>query len=59
MTKDGPGNATEVLVYKLYKDSFISIDIGFASAQSVVLFVFVTVLTILQFRYTQQKVFYG
>jgi sn-glycerol 3-phosphate transport system permease protein len=59
MTKGGPGNATEVLVYKLYKDGFISIDIGFASAQSVVLFVFVTVLTILQFRYTQQKVFYG
>lgn len=59
MTKGGPGNATEILVYKLYKDGFIAIDIGFASAQSVVLFVFVTILTILQFRYTQQKVFYG
>ncbi len=59
MTKGGPGNATEILVYKLYRDGFIAIDIGFASAQSVVLFVFVTILTILQFKYTQQKVFYG
>ncbi|HEY8542843.1 MAG TPA: sugar ABC transporter permease [Pseudothermotoga sp.] len=59
MTKGGPGNATEVLVYKLYRDGFIAIDIGFASAQSVVLFIFVTILTVLQFRYTQQRVFYG
>lgn len=59
MTKGGPGNATEILVYKLYRDGFIAIDIGFASAQSVVLFIFVTILTILQFKYTQQKVFYG
>jgi len=59
MTKGGPGNATEILVYKLYRDGFIAIDIGFASAQSVVLFIFVTILTVLQFRYTQQKVFYG
>jgi len=59
MTKGGPGNATEILVYKLYRDGFIAIDIGFASAQSVVLFIFVTILTLLQFRYTQQKVFYG
>ncbi len=59
MTRGGPGNATELLVYKLYRDGFIAIDIGFASAQSVVLFAFVVILTLLQFRYTQQKVFYG
>ncbi len=59
MTRGGPGNATELLVYKLYRDGFIVIDIGFASAQSVILFIFVVILTLLQFRYTQQKVFYG
>jgi sn-glycerol 3-phosphate transport system permease protein len=59
MTKGGPGNATELLVYKLYRDGFLAMNTGFASAQSVVLFVFVAILTILQFKYTERKVFYG
>jgi len=59
MTKGGPGNATEVLVYKLYRDGFINLDTGFASAQSVVLFVFVAILTALQFKYAERRVFYG
>jgi sn-glycerol 3-phosphate transport system permease protein len=59
MTKGGPGNATEVLVYKLYKDGFVNFNTGLASAQSVTLFVFVAVLTLLQFRFTERKVFYN
>ena len=59
MTKGGPGDATELLVYKLYRDGFISMNTGFASAQSVVLFIFVAILTVLQFKYTERKVFYG
>jgi sn-glycerol 3-phosphate transport system permease protein len=59
MTKGGPGSATEVLVYKLYRDGFINLDSGFASAQSVVLFIFVAILTALQFKYAERKVFYG
>jgi sn-glycerol 3-phosphate transport system permease protein len=59
MTKGGPGNATEVLVYKLYRDGFVNLDTGFASAQSVVLFIFVAILTALQFKYAERTVFYG
>lgn len=59
MTKGGPGNATEVLVYKLYKDGFINFNTGLASAQSVTLFIFVSILTILQFRFTERRVFYN
>ena len=59
MTRGGPGNATELLVYKLYKDGFINLQTGYASAQSIVLFVFVVTLTLLQFKYTQRYVFYG
>ncbi|WP_334103181.1 carbohydrate ABC transporter permease, partial [Mesotoga prima] len=59
MTKGGPGDATQVLVYKLYRDGFINLDTGFASAQSIVLFVFVAILTVLQFRFAERKVFYG
>lgn len=59
MTQGGPGRGTEVLIYKLYRDAFIGIRWGYASAQSVVLFVVVSILTIIQFRYAGRRVFYG
>lgn len=58
MTQGGPGNATEVLVYKLYREGFVNLRTGYASAQSIVLFVFVAVLTLLQFRFARSRVFY-
>ena len=58
MTQGGPGGATEVLIYKLYQDGFVSIRWGYASAQSVVLFILVSVLTVLQFRVAGRRVFY-
>jgi sn-glycerol 3-phosphate transport system permease protein len=59
MTQGGPGRGTDVLIYKLYRDAFIGIRWGYASAQSVVLFVVVSILTIIQFRYAGRRVFYG
>ena len=58
MTQGGPGRGTEVLIYKLYRDGFVSIRWGYASAQSIVLFVLVGGLTLLQFRYVGRRVFY-
>ncbi len=58
MTEGGPARATEVLVYKLYYDGFISLKTGYASAQSIVLFSFVAGLTLLQFRFARRWVFY-
>lgn len=58
MTRGGPGGATEILVYKLYRDGFISLRTGYASAQSIILFVFVSIFTIIQFRIGQRRVFY-
>lgn len=57
-TEGGPGRATDILVFKLYRDGFIGMNTGFASAQSIVLLVMVSILTILQFRYAGSKVFY-
>jgi len=57
-TQGGPGQATNLLVFNLYKDGFIGMDTGFASAQSIVLLFFVATLTFLQFRYVGQKVHY-
>jgi len=58
MTEGGPARATEVLVYKLYYDGFISLKTGYASAQSIVLFAFVAAMTLLQFKFAKRWVFY-
>jgi len=57
-TSGGPGQATETLVYKLYKDGFKSLDIGGSGAQSVILIVILITLTVVQFRFVEKKVHY-
>ena len=37
VTKGGPGDATTIMVYKLYKDGFIGLNLGSSGAQSVIL----------------------
>ncbi|HOK32761.1 MAG TPA: sugar ABC transporter permease [Limnochordia bacterium] len=59
MTKGGPANATNMLIYQLYKDGFQNFNSGLAAAQSLILFVFVVGLTLLQFRTTGRMVHYG
>jgi sn-glycerol 3-phosphate transport system permease protein len=58
-TQGGPGGATDVLVYRLYQDAFVSARWGIGSAQSILLFVLVAALTALQFRFAGRRVFYG
>ena len=57
-TQGGPGNATAILVYKLYFDGFKAMDLGGSAAQSVVLMVIVIALTVVQFRYVERRVNY-
>ncbi len=57
-TGGGPGQATNLLVLNLYKDGFIAMNVGYASAQSILLLIMVASLTILQFRYAGEKVHY-
>jgi sn-glycerol 3-phosphate transport system permease protein len=57
-TSGGPGQATEILVYKLYKDAFKSLDLGASAAQSVVLMAIIVTLTVVQFRFIEKKVNY-
>ncbi|HBH01365.1 MAG TPA: glycerol-3-phosphate transporter permease, partial [Candidatus Rokubacteria bacterium] len=37
VTQGGPGHSTEIMVYKLWKDGFIGLDLGSSAAQSVIL----------------------
>jgi len=57
-THGGPGQATSILVYKVYYDGFKAMDMGGSAAQSVVLMTIVIVLTVLQFRFVEKKVNY-
>ncbi|WP_416896340.1 MAG: sn-glycerol-3-phosphate ABC transporter permease UgpA [Minwuia sp.] len=57
-TDGGPAGATSILVYKVYNDGFIGLDLGGSAAQSVVLMAIVIALTVVQFRYIERKVQY-
>ena len=58
VTQGGPANATEILVYKVYNDGFIGLDLGGSAAQSVILMLIVISLTVIQFRFIEKKVEY-
>jgi sn-glycerol 3-phosphate transport system permease protein len=58
LTQGGPGKATETLIYKVYVDGVINLDLGGSSAQSVILMLIVIGLTALQFRYIERRVHY-
>ncbi len=58
LTQGGPGGATEILVFKVWSDSFRALDLGGSAAQSVVLMAIVIALTVAQFRYIERKVHY-
>jgi sn-glycerol 3-phosphate transport system permease protein len=57
-TSGGPAQATNILVFKVYNDGFVGLDLGGSAAQSVILMVIVIALTVVQFRYIERKVQY-
>ncbi|HZS81847.1 MAG TPA: sn-glycerol-3-phosphate ABC transporter permease UgpA [Stellaceae bacterium] len=58
LTQGGPGQATETLIYKVYVDGVVNLDLGGSAAQSVILMVVVIALTAIQFHYIERKVQY-
>ncbi|MCC5987555.1 MAG: sn-glycerol-3-phosphate ABC transporter permease UgpA [Pararhodobacter sp.] len=57
-TEGGPAQATNILVYKVYRDGFVNLNIGSSAAQSVILMSIVIILTVIQFRYIERRVNY-
>ena len=57
-TQGGPGQDTNILVYKVFVDGFRNMDFGGSAAQSVILMVMVIVLTVIQFRFIERRVNY-
>jgi len=58
ITSGGPNYATDILVFKVYHDGFLNLDLGGSAAQSVILMMAVIFLTVIQFRYIERKVHY-
>ncbi len=58
VTQGGPANSTTILVYKVYQDGFVGLDLGSSAAQSVILMALVIAMTVVQFRYIEKKVEY-
>lgn len=58
VTQGGPANSTTILVYKVFNDGFVGLDLGGSAAQSVILMLLVIAMTVVQFRYVERKVEY-
>jgi multiple sugar transport system permease protein len=55
MTDGGPGTSTVTVVMSIYDTAFAQMDVGLASAMSVVLVIVVGLITFLQFRILRQE----
>ena len=58
LTKGGPSQSTNLIVYSIYREAFVNYQFGTASAQAVFLFVCILIFTILQFKLGERKVHY-
>ncbi|MET4483687.1 sugar ABC transporter permease [Bradyrhizobium sp. F1.13.3] len=58
LTQGGPGHASEVLLYTLYRESFEYLRTGYGAAVAVVFLVIVVTLTLVQARLMDRKVHY-
>jgi sn-glycerol 3-phosphate transport system permease protein len=54
-TQGGPNQATTTLIYKVYEDGFLGLNLGSSAAQSVILMALVIALTLIQFRWIERR----
>ncbi|WP_442603568.1 carbohydrate ABC transporter permease [Paenibacillus sp. KN14-4R] len=58
LTQGGPAESTNLIVYSIYQNAFIHTKYGLASAQAIILFVIILIITIIQFKVGEKKVHY-
>lgn len=59
LTKGGPADATNVVVYSIYREAFFNFQTGYASAQAIILFAILMALTAVQFLVVERRVHYA
>lgn len=59
LTSGGPGEATNLLIYKIYQDAFAYQNLGLAAAESLILFAFAAALMYAQIRLSDTYAHFG
>jgi len=59
LTNGGPGDSTNVLVFSIYREAFFNGRFDTASAQSIILFIIMFVIAMIQFSYEKRGVHYS
>ncbi|MEZ4557632.1 MAG: sugar ABC transporter permease [Caldilineaceae bacterium] len=59
LTQGGPNNATELYTIFLYRNAFVYLRMGKASALAWILFVVIVIFTVILFRTSNRWVYYG
>ncbi len=59
MTRGGPVDATNTIIYYIYDEGFVAFNAGRASAASMVLFAVMLVITLVQLKMSERNVHYG
>lgn len=58
LTSGGPMDSTNVFVYSIYREAFVNFRFGTGSAQALMLFLVIMLLTLIQFKWVERKVHY-
>lgn len=58
LTGGGPAGSTNIIVYSIYQEAFSYGKFGFASAQAIILFLIILIVTIIQFKVGEKRVHY-
>ncbi|PBB51880.1 MULTISPECIES: sugar ABC transporter permease [Mesorhizobium] len=58
LTQGGPGHASEMLLFTLYRESFVYLRTGYGASVAVVFLIIVVALTLLQARVMDKRVHY-
>ena len=59
LTKGGPDNASNLLLYYIYETAFAFFDNAYASTLTVVLLIILVFLSLFQFRFIEKKIHYA
>ena len=59
LTEGGPNKASEVLLFTIYREGFVYLRVGYASAMTMVFLAVLVVLMVAQYRLLDREVHYG
>ena len=55
LTKGGPAGSTNTIAFNIYEDAFVRFKFGLATAKSVIFFIGVLLVTLLQLKFMKSK----